>query len=42
MATQQEAKFSTNPKACHEAAVKMIGKYLLCTIDESLTREPNN
>ena len=41
MTVQQAAKFYTNPKACHDAALKRIGKHLLGTIDEGLTCEPN-
>ena len=41
MAVYQAAKFSTNTKACHNAAVKRIGKHLLGTSNEGLTCEPN-
>ena len=41
MTVHQVAKFSTNLKACHGTAVKIIGKRLLGTSDEGLEHEPN-
>jgi len=41
MAVHQAAKFSNHPKACHDTAVKRIGKYLLCTADKGLMYVPN-
>ena len=41
MAVHQAAKFSTNPKACHDAAVKRIGEHFLGTSYEGLTHKPN-
>ena len=41
MSVHQVAKFSTNPKACHDTAVKRIGKHLLGTSYEGLMHEPN-
>ena len=40
MATHQVAKFSNNPKACYDAAIKIISKYLLGTSDAGLNRKP--
>ena len=41
MAFHHVAKFSTNPKVCHDTAAKRIGKCFLGTRDEGLTHEPN-
>lgn len=41
MAVHQAAKFSNNPKACHDTAVKRIGKYLLGTEDKGLMYTPD-
>ena len=41
MAVHQAAKFSNCPKACHDAAVKRIGKCLLGTSEEGLICEPD-
>ena len=40
MAEHQAAKFSSDPKEAHDAAVKRIGKYLLGSMDKGLTHEP--
>ena len=42
MAVNQAAKFSANPKSCHDTAVKRTGKYSLGTSDEGLTHKPDN
>ena len=42
MAVHQVFKFSNNPKASHDTAVKRIGKYLLGIEDKGLTCEPDN
>ena len=36
MAVHQVAKFLNNPKACHDIAIKRIGKYILGTLNKSL------
>ena len=36
MATHQCARFNTNPKLCHERAIKSICKYLLGTMDKGI------
>ena len=36
MATHQCARFNSNPKLCHERAVKRICKYLAGTMDEGI------
>ena len=41
MSTHQAAKFSTNPKASLDAAVKRVGKHLFGASDEGLTHVPN-
>jgi len=42
MAVHQVAKFSNDPKASHDIAVKRIGKYLLGTYDKGLIYKPDN
>ena len=39
MTVHQASKFWTEPKACHNAAVKLIGKYLLGTAEDCLAYE---
>ena len=41
MATHQCARFSADPKASHERAVRYIGKYLLGTKDRGIIYRPN-
>ena len=41
MTAHKEAKFSNDPKACHDKVVIRISKFLLGTSNESLTHEPN-
>jgi hypothetical protein len=40
-AVHQCARYSINPKASHEAAVKRIGRYLLKTRDKGITAKPD-
>ena len=37
MAVHQAVKFSNEPKASHDTAVKLVGKCLLCSLEEGLT-----
>ena len=41
MAVHQASKVSNRPKACHDTAVKRIGKHLLGTSEEDLIYEPD-
>ena len=41
MATNQCARFNTNPKLCHKRAVKRICKYLLDTKDKGIIFRPD-
>ena len=41
MDIHQVAKFSSNPKSCHNKVVKRIGEQLFRTRDEGLTHAPN-
>ena len=40
MGTHQCARFNTNPKLCHEEAIKRVYKYLLATRDKSIVFKP--
>ena len=39
--THQVAKFSSNPKACHDTAIKRIGNYMLSSLDKWLIYKPD-
>jgi hypothetical protein len=41
MATHQCARFNTNPKLCHERAIKQICRYLLGTMDKGIIYRPD-
>ena len=40
MAVHQATKLSTDPKSCHDTAVKRIGKHPLGAAEDVLTHEP--
>ena len=42
MATHQCARFSANPKLCHEKAVKRICRYLLGTLNKGIIFRPDS
>lgn len=41
MAVHQGARFNSNPKLCHEKAIKRIARYLLGTMDKGIRYSPD-